>query len=193
MSNGVLNLMFRCPLFQLVLLFVLKLLTPIETCPSTSTHPTVRKPTTPFTHLIFTRHRHIEHNSLTLQPLHQPIPPALPPNSTLLHAAKRRVQRPAIRSINRHSPGLQQSTHAHRPRDIARIDRRREAVRSIIRHLNRLFFRLESLDAENRAENLVGVDAGLVVRVQLDRGLDEVALLSLPGASGQDFGAGRLA
>src|SRR3989442_483605 len=91
---------------------------------------------------------------LRLQVLPHPLPPALAPEAGLSIAAEpaRRVE--DVRAVDPHHTGLDLRRHVERQVDVLRPHARGEAVRRVVRELDRLLGRAEAHRDEDRTEDL---------------------------------------
>src|SRR5690242_6813278 len=107
----------------------------------------------------------------------------------LLVAAERRRRVEAVERVRPHHPGAQPLGHPEDARALLGPDARAEAVRSVVRLLDRLLWRPEGQDREHRAEDLLLRDPVALGHVR-EHGRDEpVALLGQPARRLVDLGA----
>src|SRR4051795_3955493 len=80
----------------------------------------------------------------------EPVPPAFAAEAGLLVAAERRRRVEAVVRVRPDDPGAQPLRHPEDPGALLRPDPRREAVRGVVRLLDRLVRRAEGQHAQHR-------------------------------------------
>ena len=105
----------------------------------------------------------------------QPFFAQLPPNSALLHPSKRYPTIAIIAAIDPNHPRLKPPRHTMSPRNVARENRRSQAIDRIVGEGYRFGFGVEGRDAHQRAKDFFAEDAHVRVDVAENSWGDEEA------------------
>src|SRR5919109_5669124 len=106
--------------------------------------------------------------------------PALAAEAGLLVAAERRAWSEAVVRVRPHDARAQALCHPKDARALLRPDAGAQAVRRVVRLLDRLFRRAEGEDRQDRAEDLLLRDSVALRDVREDGRREPVALLRQP-------------
>lgn len=103
--------------------------------------------------------------------------PHLPPDTTLLRAAKRTRAGNRADAVHPHHTGIDPRAETQRAADILREDASHQAVLAVVADVQDVVLLLKLVDDDNGAEDFLVVDEGCVLRVREYCRLNEIALL----------------
>ena len=120
--------------------------------------------------------------------MHQTLLSTLATNAALLETTERRLNTESLGSVDIHHPSFQLPSNAQCTASIVRENTRRQAIASIVSHLDRLLLSLEGPDRDDRTKDLFTVNTRIVLGVQEDRGLDVESRCAVTLAASNEFG-----